>query len=268
MNGTLDDIVATFTDPVNGGSIAAFLRNQANPELASVPVIRRTNSGTGFVLTEDLGNDQRRDAVFLDSAGNRINIMRGEREVDPANPLVQNFAWNVEEILYPAGNRPSRLRLVNLNSDTNTDIITINSGTALTDGNSIGLYFGLGRYNFTNADIYWTDDPPNELVVQPWYLSHAVGPNSFSLTLDPGLFFDLARQEPSQFYVQFFTATTGIDLISNPDQLGEVRDYLREPVRVPMDIGFTNDEQQTPLTGGNTPPNGAEDIVYWAVEVN
>lgn len=268
MNGTLDDIVATYTDPANGGSIAAFTRNQATPELSATPELGVTNTGAGFVLADELGNDNRRDAVFVDPGGNRINIMRGEREVDPDNPGVPGtFAWNDEEILYPSGNGPSRLRLANLNADGNIDIVAINSGAAPTDGNSIALYFGLRKYNYTSADIYWTDDPPNELQVQQWYLNHAIGPNSFTLSFDPGLFFDLARQAPDEVFVQFFTATTGIDLVSNPDQLGEVRDYLSAPVRVPMTIGHTNDEQQSPLAGGNTPPNGAEDIVGWAVEV-
>jgi hypothetical protein len=206
--------------------------------------------------------------MFVDTAGKRVIMMRGEREVDPDNPLAQSFVWSDDPIRYPSGDGPTRLLTASLNADTVLDLVAVNSGDG-PDGDSISLYFGLGKYNYSNADLYWTDDPPNELIVQPWYIEHFIGPNSFDLVLDPALFFDLARQEPDQFYVQFMTGTTGIDLISNPGpvQVGEIHDILREPVRIPMEVGFTADEQQTPLAGSNSPPVAAEDIVYWDAEV-
>jgi hypothetical protein len=269
MNGTLDDIVATFTDGTSGaGSVAAFVRNQASPDLATAPIVGTTDGGAGYVISEEFGNDNRRDAAFLDPAGKRLIIMRGERDDDPQSPLPGGFVWSDDPIRYPTGTGPTRLLTANLNADSTLDLIALNSSDEA-DGNSISLYFGLGKYNYSNADIYWTDDPPQELQVQPWYIEHQIGPNSFALTLDPALFFDLARQEPSDFYVQFMTGTTGIDLISNPGptQVGEIRDLLSSPVQVRMEVGLTNDNQQSPLANNNSPPIAAEDVVDWNFEV-
>ncbi len=104
-------------------------------------------------------------------------------------------------------------------------------------------------------------------MLQDWYLSHTVGPNFFELTIDPGLFYDLARQPPEDFIVDFMTGTTGIHIDSNPDQLGEIRDNLSAPINIPMTIGHYDDEQNTPRANTDIAPVASEDIVDWRVEV-
>jgi hypothetical protein len=280
INGTLNDIVATYTNAAGGGIAAAFIRDQNNTVLAAAPVEEAIAGRSGYVIIEDAGqgSDQRRDAIIVDgdgTAGDRFTIMRGEREVDANNTAISRFIWNTEPINYPSALSPVRVKAVNLNPDTTLDFIAANSGAG-DDGDSISLYFGLGKYNFTNDDIYWTDDPPNDLTSQPWLISKSVGLNTMEIVIDPFLFFDLARQPPQQpslgqstpgFFVQFMTATTGIDLLSNPDQLGLVKDMLQEPVAVRMIVGDTYDEIQTPLAKQNVPPIAAEDIINWGIEV-
>jgi hypothetical protein len=279
LNDTLDDVGVAYDDVGGTGNVAAFLRNTASPALAATAVSQPLEGNAGYMIIQEAGNDQRNDAILVNgngTTGDRLTIQRGERIIDPDNPLSQSFGWNAESIVYPSALSPVRVKAVNLNADAVVDLITANNGPG-GDGNSISLYFGLGRYNFTNDDIYWTDDPPQELAGQPWLLAHSAAASTIDLTIDPGLFYDLARQPPQQapvgqqitgFFVQFMTGTTGISLADNRDQLGKIQDVLNQPVAVPMEIGFTNDEQQTPLARQNVPPIAAEDIYDWAIEVD
>jgi len=192
------------------------------------------------------------------------------------------LTWNSELITYLTGaNEPSRIHLADFNSDgAATDFAIVNS--ADNDGGSrVSLFYSLGRtrpadstgvfydetqHNYSNADSYWTDDQPQQLVAQEWYLNHTVGPNFFELVVDPVLFYDLARLPPESFIVDFMTGTTAIEFDLNELQLGIIRERLTEPVVVPVEVNFSNYEQISPraLTPIDDP---AADIIDWIVEV-
>jgi hypothetical protein len=82
-------------------------------------------------------------------------------------------------------------------------------------GGASGTFYHETRHNYTSADIYWTDDQPESIVAQEWYLDHTVGPNFFELVVDPVLFYDLARLPPDSFIVDFMTGTSAIEFDEN-----------------------------------------------------
>jgi hypothetical protein len=287
MNGSLDDVVVSYGADAVTGAVGVFLRNTTSPTLGTTLESQTIGAPAGYTLARDFGGDSRGDALVLNGdavSGNQLTIMRGERLVDTTT-FSSRFVWNTEPITYLTDRGPIRAKLVRLNGDEVDDFLTINAADD-SDGPSVSLFFGLGKYNFTNADVYWTNAAPVDLINQQWHLAHAVGPNSISLTIDPGLFYDLARQPPGAnpgappaqtpnlndgFYVQFMVATSPIEvetLQGNLDQLGKVTDSLQTPVLIPMVPGTTNDEQQTPLANQTIAPIPSQDINYWAIEVD
>jgi len=192
------------------------------------------------------------------------------------------LTWDSELITYLSGaNEPSRIHLADFNSDgAATDFAIVDS--ANNDGGSrVSLFYSLGRtrptgstgafydetrHNYSNADIYWTDDQPAPLVGQEWYLDHTVGPNFFEVVVDPVLFYDLARLPPDSFIVDFMTGTTAIEFDLNDLQLGIIRERLSEPVVVPIVVDHSEYEQISPKA--QLPiDDPAADIIDWIVEV-
>jgi len=274
MYGSLDDIVVCYVDGTGAGQVGVFQNEAASP--FQTPDVAVPVSGTpAYVLEMDTTGNGNGNALVVNGApgsgGTNLFIRRGLRlpGAAPLDPKV--FGWDPEPITYLTGLEPSRIRVGDLDSDGKQDDLLIpNSANDPDNGNSINLFFGLGRDNFTNADVFWTDDLPEPLTTKDWYISHTVGPNFFELTIDPGLFYDLAQRPPvvgNGFNVTFMTGTSGIDLVSNLNQQGQIKDVLLRPVNVPMEVGHYDDEQNTPLAT-NPVPIAAEDIDSWRVEVS
>lgn len=272
MYGSLDDIVACYVDSSGVGQVGVFMNEAATP-FEDTPKTIPVDGTPVFVLAIDSSGDQQGDALVVNgepgSGGTSLQIKRGLREPAP-NPLDPRlFVWDADTITYLTGLEPSRIGLADLDTDGKRDDLLIPNTADATNGNSVNLFFGLGKDNFTSADIYWTDQAPEPLTTQDWYISHSIGPNFFELTLDPGLFYDLAQLPPDQdsgFLVDFMTGTTGVYLADNPNQEGEIHDHLQRPINVPMTVGHYDDEQNTPLAL-NPVAVAAEDIDNWRVEV-
>src|SRR5690606_25944923 len=124
------------------------------------------------------------------------------------------------------GLQPTRIEVAPVDNLSRDELIVPH--TSLDDGgNSISIFYGLGKSNYTTAERYWTDTLPDILSnTYPWYVASQFTQNAISLTIDPNVFYDLAEQRPENFTVQFFTCDRGINLLDNEDQLGEVRDQL------------------------------------------
>ena len=272
MFGTRGDIVVVFDDPQGQGAVAVFQNEEAAPLAAPAEGLLLDNGNPTYVIVHEAGNDAAADAVFVDGTaegGQTLYIQRGDREPGATIGDPPTFEWNLETITYITGVGPTRIELADLDGNGVQDFVIPNSFDGA-GGNSVSLAYGLGHYNYTNADVFWTDDLPELLVNQEWYISHAIGPNFIELTIDPALFFDLARLPPDRergFNVTFMTATTAIDIERNPDQLGEVRDFLSAAINVPMQVDFYNDEQNLPLANQNIAPLDSQDIENWLVEV-
>lgn len=285
--GSTDDISVTYigkykltpTAAEQTGGLAAVYMNETDAPLtaATPPVLAPLSTNPPGVkpngmLAMDTGREGNVDAIVLagapGSGGRLMYIQRGGR-VTPAGSVIKEFAWEGDTISYITENEPSRIRPVDLNQDGVTDFVIpcVNGGV----GDRICLYYGLGRSNYTSADIYWTDQQPELLAAQDWLLNPPiVGPNTIELQIDPFLFYDLGRQPPyvpDGFNVTFMTGTTGIDIQSNPNHVGDIQDWLSSPINVPMTPGFITDEQNAPRASQNVAPNPAEDIDNWRVEV-
>jgi hypothetical protein len=271
-NQGVDDILVCYTDSLGKGQVGVFQNEQANP-YQTPAVSAELPSPAAFVLTTDTGTDSQGDAVLVNGTpgggGSSLYIKRGLREPAP-NPLDPRlFAWDTEDIIYLTGLEPSRIRLCDLDSDGQIDDFLIPNSADGTNGNSVNLFFGLGNNDYSSADIYWTDDPPELLTNQDWYISHTVGPNFFELTFDPGLLYSMAQIPPDLddgVNVTFMTGTTGIAIADNLDQLGQIRDFLSSPVNIPMEIGFFDDEQNSQRAQTEIAEDNA-DIDNWRVEV-
>jgi hypothetical protein len=270
LDGSLDDIVVSYGADASSGAVGAFVRNNANKGLTSSITSQPLGAVAGYTIAEDFGNDGRGDALVLNgdaTSGNQLTIMRGDELVNPNNPLLSSFIFSTETpITYLTGQGPVRIKPAKLNGDAIDDLLCVDAAPGAT-GQSVALFFGLGKYNFTNDDIYWTNgiradaSAVQDLTVQSWCLAHQTGPNTVTITIDPALFYDLAQQEPDPdggFYVQFMVGTTS----------GDVTDQLQTPVFVPMIPGTTNDEIQTPLAKQTIAPIPSQDIDFWSIEVD
>jgi len=288
--GQMDDIVVTYVGKYKdtagtehtGGVVGVIQNEQAAPFQTPPQVAPLGNSPAGvkpnFVAVQDTSvgvpgtvPDQRMDAVVLDgepgSGGTTLYIQRGGQQKDTGG--VQQFIWESESIAYLTGNEPGLIRFFDIDKNNVPDMIVPNSGGGQ-NGDSVCLFYGLGKNNYTSADIYWTDQPPQLLSAQPWLLDFSVGPNSIEMRLDPSLFYDLSLLPPAVgtgFNVTFMTGTTGIDLQSNPDHLGVIRDFLSLPFNVDMKTGFNDDNQNHPLTRNDPGVAPSDAIDFWAVSV-
>jgi hypothetical protein len=239
-------------EPVTAGTVPVVAALGANP-----PGVQ-----PNYMLALDTGADSSMSSVVLSgrpgSAGRLLYIQRSDT-VTPTGSVTPAFSWVGDTISY----------ITDINKDGTLDFIIPCPGSG--GGDRICLYYGLGKSNYTSVNIYWTDTQPEVLGARDWLLNPPqIGPNSIQLSIDPLLFYDLARQPPyvpQGFNVDFVTATTGIDLLSNPNHLGVVTDILSTPVNVKMESGFLDDEQNSPRASQNVAPNPSQDIVYWSVEV-
>ncbi len=285
--GNTDDVSVTYigkykltpTSAEQTGGIAAVYMNEDGAPLtsATTPLIAPLSTNPpgvkpNYMLAMDTGKEGNFDAVVLSgqpgSGARQMFIQRGGR-FTPTGSVTKEFIWEGDTISYITESEPSRIRPVDLNRDGTTDFVIPCLGGG--SGDRICLYYGLGRSNYTSADIYWTDQQPELLAAQEWLLNPpVVGPSSIELQLDPFLFYDLARQAPyvpDGFNVTFMTGTTGIDIQSNPNHIGVIQDYLSTPINVPMTPGFATDEQNAPRASQNVAPNPSQDIDNWRVEV-
>ena len=290
MFGNLDDVVVTYVGKYNDtagtehtGGVVGVFQNEQDAPFQSPPVVAPLGNSPAstkpnFVAAQDTSvgvpgtvADQRMDAVVLDgepgSGGTTLYIQRGGRQNDTGG--VQQFIWETESIAYLTGNEPGVIRFIDIDKNSVPDVIVPNSGGGQ-NGDSVCLFYGLGKNNYTSADIYWTDQLPQLLSAQPWLLDYSVGPNSIEMRLDPALFYDLSLLPPAVgtgFNVTFMTGTTGIDLQSNPDHLGVIRDFLTLPFNVQMVTGFNDDNQNHPLTRNDPGVAPSDAIDFWAVSV-
>lgn len=274
---TIDDVLVGYIDDSGKGNLGVYINNMVAEGEAPEPgeafgelfLSTPTHILPYYIVAFDTGDDNHLDALVVDGApGSGIStflIQRGLTE-DEGGFSASTFVWDPEPITYPSGVETSRIFLADIDQNGIIDVIAPNSADA-EGGNSVSLFYGLGKDNFTSADIYWIDQPPEPLVFQDWYLDHTVGPNFFELTLDPGLFYDLARRAPTAFVFDFMTATTGIDIANNLAFDGEVIDSMQVPERVPMEIGYYNDEQNSQKVDTGTVAQPSEDLVDWRVEV-
>jgi hypothetical protein len=282
--GNMDDISVTYIGKYKltptaaeqtGGLVTVFMNEEANTFTATYTAPLSTNPPgvkPNYMLALDTGSEGNLDSVVLSgkpgSGARLMYIQRGGR-IQEAGATSKTFTWEGDTISYITESEPARIRPVDLNQDGKTDFVIPCAGGG--SGDSICLYYGLGRSNYTSADIYWTDQQPELLASQNWLLTPPiVSQNSIELHIDPYLFYDLALQQPyvpDGFNVTFMTGTTGIDALSNPNHLGQIQDWLSSPVNVPMTPGFTTDEQNAPRASQNVAPNPSQDIDNWRVEV-
>jgi hypothetical protein len=283
--GATDDVVVTYfgtyratpTGPDLQGGLAGVFLNEAEGGIQPTPIIAPLGNNpsavrANYLVALDTGKDTYLDAVVLSgqpgSGGRLLYIQRGGR-FTPTGTTDTQFVWQNDTISYITELEPSRLRLGDVDKNGVQDFVIPCPGGGT--GTRLCIYYGLGRSNYTSADIYWTDQQPMLLGGQEWLLSPpSVGPNTLQLQIDPLLFYDLALQPPDArdgFIVDFMTGTTGIDLQDNLDHLGEIRDHLNSPVPVPMEPGTLIDEQQAPRANQYQAADPSQDIDYYSVEV-
>jgi hypothetical protein len=282
--GATGDVVFSFDD-TDSGNVGAYLREAADTGFSATAITQDIERPAGPVVTFDAGADQRPDVFVLDRASSTtqgaIVIARSER-ITPAGTTTPTFAWAETPIIYSTANGPTRIVPIDLEGDGDPDLLIPNAGTGA-NGNNMAVYMNLGRYQFSSVDIYWTDGldtPPEDILLQPWYLGHSWAGNRITLRVDATQFLSLAdippeellRGQPSRNYFIFdmMTATAPIDLFNKPlEQIdtGVVTEHFLQPVVVPMTIGFidnnvTHDQVNTPVG----PPE--RDITDWEVAAN
>jgi hypothetical protein len=227
-----------------------------------------------YVTAMDTNDDRVSDAMILDgdpsgNKGSSLYIVRGKRELEEGS-ITLTFKWDTTLIDYLTGTSPTSLNALDLSGDGLSDLMIPNSGSN-TNGNSICVFHALGHTNYTNADIYWTDDLPELLGSRDWLLSQSIGSNYMEIVIDPGVFYDLARlglERGRGVNVTFMTATTGVWYEANQNHDGLVCDILDHPVNIPMDVGHYDDDQNTQLADTHVYSDPAADIDDWVVEVN
>jgi len=287
MLGTRDDIVVTYfaMAEIDDGvqeqrGFVSLLRNTEEEELA----FDSTASGTMYFdgeprhpLIHDTAQEPGSltgvvvvDGRLLETPAALPNqtmyILRRDRDSS-------EFAWykdernRIEIINYlTSGAEPTRIHLANFNGDeVVNDFVIVNSADD-DAGNRISIFHGLGRHNYTSADIYWTDDTPESLYAQEWYLRHTVGPNSIELVMDPDYIYDLAFLPVGSFTVDFMTGTRPIEYLGVVEEDGLVEDNLVPPVVVPIVVDHEDNDQYNPRADVFV-TDPAADIVWWDVGV-
>lgn len=266
--GQTDDLLYSYID--NGQGYIAMIDNEPETGLTAEPKVLEFWGQPQQVVLAKTNNDNHLDVLIVDglpgSENQNFFVLRSTRTTPDEQGAAEQFAWEDLDIRYKTGVEPSRITMVDLDADGQEDDLLIPNSANVDGGNSINLFFHLGDTNYTNADVYWTDDPPLQVTSQEWYLSHRIGPNFIELVIDPALFYDLARVAPDSFIVDFMTATSAIDFESNREQLGEVYESLSPVLVVPMTVDHYDDEQLTPRAL-EIAPTDAADIDDWIIEV-
>jgi hypothetical protein len=285
--GTGGDVAISY-DEAATGKVGMFLRESSDSSFATTPITGDLERPAGPLISFDAGNDQRIDVLSLDretdaSEGNVV-IARTER-LTPIGGGTSTFGWAETPIIYPAGRVPTRIVPVDFNADSNIDLIVPNSGSGA-NGNNVAVYIGLGRYEFSNANIYWTDGvdtPPQDVTLMPWHLSHSFAGNQISLSIDATVLFSLADipaeellrgdQQRLYFILDMMTTNAPIDFNSREQEgildqdFGVVREHFTQPVVVPMTVGFLDNNASHDLVP--LPAATPEvDIVDWQIEAN
>lgn len=297
LHGNKPDIVASYFNITDGtrdeddqgnpvGSVAAFLIEGDVTDIAdTAPTITFAGDPRYLMVadTEGLQGSYPSVVVVDGQSGTGAGDTHQSMYILRTGRQQGELTWDTNLIEYLSGaNEPSRLHLADFNSDgVPTDFVIADSADS-EGGNRISLYYSLGRQrpdgatgtfyhetrsNYSNDDIYWTDDPPQPVTSQEWYLNHTVGPNYIELEVDPVLFYDLTLQEPSSFIVDFMTGTTGIQFDENPDQLGIIRERMTRSVVVPIEVNFSDYNQISPWANDEI-DDPAANIIDWIVEVS
>jgi hypothetical protein len=283
--GVGGDVIVSY-DEAGVGNVAAFLREADGP-ISTTPTTRDIERPAGPMVSFDAGADTRPDVFTLDpgtatTAGNVV-ISRSERVI-PTGTTTPAFDWAEFPILYPTGNGPARIVPVNFDGDDDLDLIVPSAGTG-TNGNNIALYVNLGRYQFGDVNIYWTDDPDevrNDLTLQPWYRGHSIAGNRVTLSVDATQFLSLAEVPPEEllrgqtnrgyFIVDFMTTDAPIDFLNKeragiPIDIGIVTEHFTQTVLVPMSIGFLDNNATHAIVDFPAAP-AERNIVDWQIEAN
>jgi hypothetical protein len=285
--GSMDDIGVTYVGKYQAsnetkGGVTAVYMNEADSLLGTTnPVLSALGANPpgvhpNYMLALDTGNmsgDPQMSSVVLSgkpgSGGRSIYIQRSDG-VAPIAGGTPVFSWVGDtEIVYQTELGPARIRTADVNKDGILDfIIPCPNGDS---GTTICVYYGLGKSNYTSADIYWTDGQPQLLGSQRWLIGQPViGPNSIQLSINPEWFYDLAQQAPyapQGFNVDFMTADSAIDINDYlPPYDGVVTDSLSSPVNVKLEHGFLDNEQNSPRAQ-HVGPTQSQDIIDWLVEV-
>jgi hypothetical protein len=286
--GTGGDVVISY-DEAGTGNVGVFMREGAGPP-AVEPLSRDIEHDAGLLVSFDAGADLRPDVFNLETAsgttaGNLV-ISRAQ-SVTPTGGGAQEFAWAESPIVYPTGDGPARMVPVDIDGDNDLDLIIPDAGTG-DNGNNIAVYIDLGRYQFADVNIYWTDaqrwnpDLPPDLTLQPWYVSHSIAGNRIEMTVDATQFLSLAEIPPEEllrgetnrnyFTVDFMTADASIDFVNkaidgiNLDT-GIVTEHFTNPVIVPMTIGFLDNNATHAIVELPVSP-AQRNIVDWQIEAN
>ncbi|MCC7479827.1 hypothetical protein IT575_15415 [bacterium] len=265
--GTGNDVSYTTLDGTVGRT-NVYLKETAE-DFQADPISKDLGDRPQSMIAFDSNNDSRAETYIVNGipgSGNSALLIERGTAVTQTGSSGTSFGWNEIQIAYPVGREPSRIIPSILDGNGVQDLIITNSGSG-TNGDSISLYYGLGKHNYTNADVFWTDETPQLLTTQPWYLSHSIGPNSIELEIDPRLFFDLTNEVPEGFLFDWMTGTTDIQLTDNLLEDGEIREHFSSPGAVPFRVDVIDNEQTNPRVPiGDTAPQ--QDIIDWYVETS
>ncbi|MBN2081418.1 hypothetical protein JW859_04330 [bacterium] len=273
-SGTPLGAIAVFdneTDPVDFAAEAAVVTFVGDPRHLLVYDTASTSTSYDSVVVVDGVADG-----SVDETHQTMFILPTTREAGA-------LAWESKLINYLTGAlEPSRIELADFNGDGLANDFIICDSADDDFGNRISLFYSLGRFrpegtsgqyytytrhNYSSADIYWTDNEPEPLGLQEWYISHTVGPNFVELNVDPQLFYDLTDRAPEQIAVDFMTGNSPIEYILNENQLGEVLDHLTAPIMIPIETDFENNNQLMDRIQG-TEPDEAARLSTWLVDVS
>ena len=259
----IDFVVANgFDNDEEGNSVSVFISQGEMDYIESEKV--RVGRVPTHVLLFDVNRDLKPDLIVTESyngsGGNQIRRLLGTENGSFATPVTA-----------PTGRAPLRTGLVDMNRDGYLDAIVVNSFDG-SMGNSITVLDGTSEGAFRGAVLYWTDEVPKSVANEPWFRGFRAGNNYLELRIDPLQFTDLLGNQPDDFLVDFLVATTGIDKLTNPEDLGDELDWLLRPIVVEVRLGFNTDERRSNLedpANENTPipPPPEGNIVDWAVEV-
>ncbi len=268
--GTGNDVAYTTLEGGTVGKVNVYLK-ETSEDFAPTPIskVLVNNDRPQSMIAFDSDADSRAEAYVVNGipgSGNSAMLIERGEAVTETGSTNTNFGWNEIQLAYPVGLEPSRIIPSTLDANGVQDLIITNSGSG-TNGNSISLFYGLGKHNYTNADVFWTDEAPQLLTAQPWYISHTIGPNSIELEIDPRLFFDLTNEVPEGFLFDWMTGTTDVELTDNLLQDGEIREHFSSPGAVPFRVDVIDNEQTNPRVPiSDDAPQ--QDIIDWYVETS
>ncbi|MCD6119968.1 hypothetical protein J7K50_09070 [bacterium] len=116
---------------------------------------------------------------------------------------------------------------------------------------------------------FWVDEIPEPLIQQFFYLSASASGNSITIELDPLELVDPNNNVPTSFILDIITANSGIDKQTNPEDLGEVFDWLDDIVVANIIVGEEVSETELLIEQFDDATNliTGSDLTYWRIEV-